>query len=240
MAKKSQTPVIAPKSAGKPAKKTDTKAKKPAAAAAAVKATIQVEAVDEDEQEDSEDFEDVDSDDDDEDDEYDGVTEEGMEKLMKLLGKDGLNDFDMEVLSSVAGGEDDDDEDEDEDGEDELEYGSGDGSQIGDDDDEEEDDDELDDEDEEEDVPAALKKVRAATSLRLSPRTYRLGIVCESFQMTTAQIEEQTADDLALDEVESNYSVDEDAVPARKVIINNRVSRACLLIRGGILQRKGK
>ena len=236
MAKKSQTPVIAPKSAGKPAKKTDTKAKKPAAAAAAVKAPIQVEAVDEDEQEDSEDFEDVDSDDDDEDDEYDGVTEEGMEKLMKLLGKDGLNDFDMEVLSSVAGGEEDDDEDE-------LEYGSGDGSQIGDDDDEEEGDDELDDEDEEEDVPATLKKVRtspSATSLRLSPRTNRLAIVCGSFQMTTAQIEEQTADDLALDEVESNYSVDEDAVPARKVIINNRVSRACLLIRGGILQRKGK
>lgn len=42
--------------------------------------------------------------------------------------------------------------------------------------------------------------------------------------MTTAQIEEQTADDLALDEVESNYSVDEDAVPARKVVVNNRVS----------------
>jgi hypothetical protein len=30
---------------------------------------------------------------------------------------------------------------------------------------------------------------------------------------------------LALDEVESNFSVDEDAVPARKVIINNQVSQ---------------
>jgi len=45
-------------------------------------------------------------------------------------------------------------------------------------------------------------------------------------QKTTAQIEEQTADDLALDEVESNYSVDEDAVPARKVVVNNRVCPA--------------
>lgn len=37
-------------------------------------------------------------------------------------------------------------------------------------------------------------------------------------------VAEQTAEDLALDELESNMSVDEDAVPARKVVINNRVS----------------
>jgi len=43
---------------------------------------------------------------------------------------------------------------------------------------------------------------------------------------TVAPVQEQTADDLALDEVESNFSVDEDAVPARKVIINNQVSQS--------------
>lgn len=138
----------------------------------------------------SEDLDDDVSDQDSEDDEFDGVTEEGMKKLMNLLGEDGLNEYDIDVLSSVAG-EGDEEEDDDEE---ELEYGSGDGSQeFEDEDDEEEDDEDADD-----------------TIIAKAP--------------TTAEIEPQTADDLALDELESNLSVDEDAVPARKVTINNRVS----------------
>ncbi|KAG7532168.1 hypothetical protein FFLO_03796 [Filobasidium floriforme] len=202
MAKKSQTPVAVAKSAGKPAKKVEVKAKKPAVATPTKTAVAPV-VTEEEGEENSDDLEDVESDDEDEDsdedDEYDGVTEEGMERLMKLLGKDGLNEFDMDVLSSVAGGEEEDDDDEAD--EEELEYGSGDGSQLGGDDDDEDEEDEEDEDmdDAEEDVPASLKT-------------------------TTAQIEEQTADDLALDEVESNYSVDEDAVPARKVVVNNRAA----------------
>jgi rRNA-processing protein EBP2 len=163
MAKKSQTPVAVAKSAGGPAKKVEVKAKKPAMTTPTKTAVAPV-VTEEEGEENSDDFEDVDSDDEDEDsdedDEYDGVTEEGMERLMKLLGKDGLNEFDMDVLSSVAGGEEEDDDDEAD--EEELEYGSGDGSQLdGDDDDEDEEDEEDEDmDDAEEDVPAALKTVR--------------------------------------------------------------------------------
>jgi rRNA-processing protein EBP2 len=163
MAKKSQTPAGVAKSAGKPAKKVEVKAKKPAAVTPTKTAVAPV-VTEEEGEENSDDFEDVDSDDEDEDsdedDEYDGVTEEGMERLMKLLGKDGLNEFDMDVLSSVAGGEEENDDEEDD--EEELEYGSGDGSQLGGDNDDEDEEDEEDEDmnDAEEDVPAALKTVR--------------------------------------------------------------------------------
>jgi hypothetical protein len=145
MAKKTQSPAV--KRAAKPANSTPTKAldakgKKPIKPA---KVAEVVEAKDgEDEHEDYEDYEDVPSDlDSDDEDETDGVTEEGMQRLMELLGKDGLNEFDMDVLSCVAGGEDDD----------ELEYGSGDGSQMSDEEDDEEDEEEGD----EDVVPASVR-----------------------------------------------------------------------------------
>ena len=148
--KSQRNPSIA---ASKSAKQPKKQVSKPAAAKSSAPAAVV--AAGNNEEENSDDFEDVesdiDSDDDDEDDEYDGVTEEGMKKLMELLGKDGLNEFDMDVLSSVAGGEEDEDEDEDEDDDEELEYGSGDGSQL---DDEEDDDEEMDDDEEETDGAA--------------------------------------------------------------------------------------
>jgi hypothetical protein len=50
-----------------------------------------------------------------------------------------------------------------------------------------------------------------------------LTVPSQVLKSTPAPIQEQTADDLALDEVESNFSIDEDAVPARKVVVNNKV-----------------
>lgn len=66
----------------------------------------------------------------------DGVDQEGMERLVKLLGEDGLDEFDRAQLRSMGGEEED--EDEDESGE---EGGSG---------DEDENEGEISDEDEDE------------------------------------------------------------------------------------------
>ncbi len=126
---------------------------------------------------------DVSSDDDDEEDEMDGVTEEGMEKLMALLGEEGISDFDRAQLEEMEDNEDDEDEEEDEEDEEVDE----DGLPL---DDESDDDEEMDDEEE----------------------------IEEEDQV---EGEEQ---DIALDDLESDLSVDEDAVPVRKVTINNRVS----------------
>ncbi|CAO1633977.1 unnamed protein product [Jaminaea pallidilutea] len=76
---------------------------------------------DEDESdEDDEDDEDDDDDDDDEDSESDedsdngGVSEKGMERLMKALGKDGLDEADLAQLAALRGEGDDEEDDEDE------------------------------------------------------------------------------------------------------------------------------
>jgi rRNA-processing protein EBP2 len=132
-----------------------------------------------------EDWEDEESEEEDEED--DGVTEEGMQRLMALLEKeDALDEFDMAQLGE--GSEDEeasDDEEEDEEVEEE--------------------DDEMDAQvDDEEDAPAP-KRVRISTEDDVHPAT---------------------EGDLALDDLESDLSVDEDAIPQRKVTKNNKVSRA--------------
>ncbi|EFI27140.1 hypothetical protein CC1G_14965 [Coprinopsis cinerea okayama7 len=56
----------------------------------------------------------VDEDDDEEssDDEFDGVDEEGMERLLKALGENGLDEFDQAQLESLHGGDEDSSEGE--------------------------------------------------------------------------------------------------------------------------------
>ncbi len=166
----------------------------------------------------SDDAEDSDEEDEDEDedDEDDGITEEGMQRLMKALGKDGLDAFDLAQLN----GEDDDDED-DEDDEDEEEE-------------EEEEDmgsEEEDDEDEDmdaDDLPAVsfltvLVRYRMSMTL-VTARTLTSPphIVTQSSSkpLTTEAL---LPDELPLDELDSDLSVDEDVVPKRKVVHNNRV-----------------
>lgn len=141
-------------------------------------------------EEDEEAWEDEDSED--EDDEDDGVTEEGMQRLMALLEKeDALDDFDMAQL-----GEGSDNEDESEDV-----------------DEEENDEDEDEDEDEEE---AEMDAETNGDETSAKP-TKRVRISTEE------EVQEATEGDLALDDLESDLSVDEDAIPKRKVTKNNKV-----------------
>ena len=126
----------------------------------------------------------------------DGIDQEGMERLMKALGEDGLDDYDRAHLIALHGTsdeEEDDDEAQEQDAESHSE--------------EEESVDEVEDEDEakseseidEEDVEEAGQ----------SPAE------------KNTEEEEDVDDGVALDEVES---VDEDVVPRQKVEINNTVS----------------
>ncbi|KAJ9096075.1 hypothetical protein QFC21_005440 [Naganishia friedmannii] len=122
------------------------------------------------------------------DEEDDGVTEEGMQRLMALLQKENaLDDFDMAQLGEGSDEEDEDNDEDEDDEEDEDVEGDDDAQMAGD-----------DDKDDVSEKPA--KRVRIS-----------------------GEDEVQAADenDLALDDLESNLSVDEDAVPQRKVTKNN-------------------
>lgn len=169
-----------PATTPKPKKQTPTKST-PVAKAPSPEPEVQA---------DEEDWEDEDSEEENEDD--DGVTEEGMQRLMALLEKENaLDDFDMAQL-----GEGSDEEDEEASDDDEEEEGD--------------DDDETDAQiDELADEPAKpSKRVRISTE---------------------EDVQSASEGDLALDDLESDLSVDEDAIPQRKVTKNNKV---CLAAKG--------
>lgn len=144
------------------------------------------------------------SDSEDEDDE--GVDEEGMAKMMQLLGEDGLDDFAEHQLSELGlgdeAGESDEDEDgnEGEDSEDEDESvatgDEGDRSDSG-----------WVDEDEEMEAPGSSK--------------VRLVEDGDENEDEEASEDEEEDNAVPLDEVSD---VDEDVVPRQKVVINNEVS----------------
>jgi rRNA-processing protein EBP2 len=175
------SPAATPKTKAKQAASSKTSTPVPVKAAKAP--TPEPEAAEENDEE----WQDEDSEDE-EDDEDDGVTEEGMQRLMALLQKENaLDDFDMAQL-----GEGSDEEDEDEDEDDEDDEGA-----------EDEDDAEMAGaEDKEEALEKPAKRVRIS-----------------------GEDDVQAADenDLALDDLESELSVDEDAIPQRKVTKNNIV-----------------
>ncbi|KAI5449441.1 rRNA-processing protein EBP2 [Naganishia albida] len=173
-----------PATTPKPKKQTPTKST-PVAKAPSPEPEVQA---------DEEDWEDEDSEEENEDD--DGVTEEGMQRLMALLEKENaLDDFDMAQL-----GEGSDEEDEEASDDDEEEEGD--------------DDDETDAQiDELADEPAKpSKRVRISTE---------------------EDVQSASEGDLALDDLESDLSVDEDAIPQRKVTKNNKA--ALEVLREGIM-----
>ncbi|KAH8113502.1 eukaryotic rRNA processing [Phellopilus nigrolimitatus] len=147
------------------------------------------------------------SEDEDDEDEDGGVDEEGMAKLMKALGKDGLDDIGNMQLGVLEGGEDDSEEDgsgEDEDGEgeedleDEVEGEGAEGSGSGE---------EGSDEDEDElEVSVDASKVKASKGT---------GGVKETEE------EEREEEEIALEDAES---VDEDVVPRQKLVVDNKVA----------------
>ncbi|KAJ3557163.1 hypothetical protein NM688_g1622 [Phlebia brevispora] len=84
--------------------------------------SIGVHAEEEEEEEDRDGEEEADSDEDEEDEDDADVDEEGMERLMKLLGEDGLDDVARSELEALVADEEISDEDDDED---EAEEGDG-------------------------------------------------------------------------------------------------------------------
>jgi hypothetical protein len=173
----------APAAAPSPAATPKTKAKQAAEPKATTPVSKKVAKAPTPEPEDAEVAEEeVESDDEDEED--DGVTEEGMQRLMALLEKEGaLDDFDMAQL-----GEGSDEEEE------------------GDSDDESDDEEEVAEMDVETNGDEASEK--PAKRVRIS---------------TEEGVQAATEGDLALDDLESDLSVDEDAIPQRKVTKNNKV-----------------
>jgi rRNA-processing protein EBP2 len=146
--------------------------------------------------------------------EGDGVGEEGLEKVMQLLGEDGLDEEGQMQLGMLNGdGDDDDDDDGDwEDGNGDLEDDSQ-ASEDGDEDSDLANSEDEEDEDEDEDEETSMKEkptVPKKTDLRKGN-----------------ELEEQNEEEegIALDDLsEANLSLDADAVPRQKVTVDNQVS----------------
>jgi len=117
----------------------------------------------------------------DEDDEDDGVDEEGMARLMKALGDNGIDDLGRMQLEALAGEEGGDEEESDEEDVSEDEEAGENDEGSDDDDDDDEDEDENEAEDNEKKVPA----------------------------------------DVAVDDADS---VDDDAIPQQKILVDNKVA----------------
>lgn len=161
----------------------------------------------------------------DEDPENGGVSEKGMKRLMQLVDEGDLDEFEIGKLAEMA--QDSDEEDE---GSDEGEEGS-EGEGLSDDEDveglegEEDDDDE---EDEEDDEDSEGEEEGEAMSGEESDDD-------EEEEQKPAQFVSSALqpDDLPLDDIASDVSVDEDAVPSRKVTISNGVSPSPLVYHTG-------
>ncbi|RXW24093.1 hypothetical protein EST38_g1764 [Candolleomyces aberdarensis] len=139
-----------------------------------------------------------DSEEDDEDEEDDdGVDEEGMERLLKALGEDGLDDFDKAQIMALNGTDSDEEERSGEEGSED----EGVGDEGASDDEEEDQSASEEEEDEEENAAKAAKS-------KMAPQAADDG-------------DEEDDEAIPLDEADD--SVDEDAVPRRKVEIDNKV-----------------
>ncbi|KDR83016.1 hypothetical protein GALMADRAFT_238776 [Galerina marginata CBS 339.88] len=131
----------------------------------------------------------------------DGVDEEGMARLMKLLGDDGLDELGQAQLDALAGDSDEDEEGSSVDGDEDIDDGD-----LGLDEENEEElilSDEEDEEDEDEDEDELDREV-----------------ISDSEHTVEAAGDEED-EEIPLDEVDS---VDEDAVPRQKVEIDNKVA----------------
>ncbi|KAJ2934764.1 hypothetical protein H1R20_g2353, partial [Candolleomyces eurysporus] len=144
-----------------------------------------------------------DSEEDDEDDDDDGVDEEGMERLLKALGEDGLDDFDKAQIMALNGTDSDEEEDSGEEGSEDEDV-----EQEGASDEEEDQSGSEEEEDEEENAAKPAKS-------KMAPQ---------------AADDEDEEDDEAIPLDEADDSVDEDAVPRRKVEIDNKVCNFCYLL----------
>ena len=131
----------------------------------------------------------------------DGIDQEGMERLMKALGEDGLDDYDRAHLIALHGTSDEE-EDDDEAQEQDAESHSEEEESVDEveDEDEAKSESEIDEEDAEEAGQSPAEK---------------------NTEEEDVDVDVDVDDGVALDEVES---VDEDAVPRQKVEINNTVS----------------
>lgn len=172
---------------------------------------------DSDDFEDIEDIEDIEDDteaevDDDNDSERDGSAS-GMKRLMELVGEEDLNDFERAQLALDEGSDEDDDEVEDEDAEE-----PGAGTQL-----EGIDEDGDDEEDEGGSVEAEIMDEVSTTQF---PYSFQLRQASKPKRVAfdeSAAFSEADSDAVPLDDMGSDVSVDEDAVPKRKVTANNKV-----------------
>ncbi|PWN47025.1 Ebp2-domain-containing protein [Violaceomyces palustris] len=187
----------------------------------------------------SEDDVDVDEDDDDSDAE-DGVSEKGLQRLMKALGDDGLTELDMAALRAARGEvEDEEDEEEEEDEEDEEEEEEEEDDDDEDDDEgEEEEDDEVDnedekdeageegDDDEEDGLPKVVPNKNGDT---LAASIARSGLVPveseeeEDGEEEEDEEEEGEEEEIAYEDLPDNVQLSEQAKASRKqrIKINN-------------------
>jgi rRNA-processing protein EBP2 len=140
------------------------------------------------------------SDDDDDDDDDDGVDEAGMNRLMELLGDDGLDEFGAAQLKALADSGIDDDENEA--GEDEASE-DGDESSASQSGASNQDEEEEEDHDEDKEISDSEHESRDNDE--------------EHAEQNEDEEEEEV---MALDDASS---VDEDAVPRQKIVINNTV-----------------
>ena len=133
-----------------------------------------------------------------EDEEGDDVDQEGLEKLMKMLDENELDDIAKQQLKALGSTENDDQEsDEDEEDEDENMDG--------------EEDDEEDNEDDGEGTSSKSGELEKSNQKEGDD---------DDEDVENGEEENWEEDGVALDDVES---VDEDAIPRQKIQINNKV-----------------
>lgn len=151
----------------------------------------------------------------DEDEENGGVSEKGMRRLMELVGEEDLDEFERARLGAegdeAGEGESDEEEGEEEEGE-------GEDGEF--DEDEDEEDEEEDEDEEEEDDEEMAEDVSYTEQLAQDLSSYGLIKGADDSILISAA----DPDALAIDEMGSDVSLDEDAVPMRKVTANNKVS----------------
>ncbi|GFZ45146.1 hypothetical protein JCM24511_02872 [Saitozyma sp. JCM 24511] len=133
----------------------------------------------------------------DEDPENGGVSEKGMMRLMELVGEEDLDEMELAQLAGATDEDEDEEDEEDEDAEG-LEE-------------------EEDEEDEDEEVEGAEALEDESDDEDEDAEDDEEAPVDNSILISAPE-----EDVLELDEVGSEVSVDEDAVPERKVMINNR------------------
>jgi rRNA-processing protein EBP2 len=138
--------------------------------------------------------------------EDDGVNEEGMAKLMELLGEDGLDELGQMQLDALGG-----DEDDSEDEEDGSEETAGKGENAG-----------VDEQSDEGEESESEEQGEGEEKTKLDGES-------DSSSDEESVEDAGEGEDIAEVALEDAESVDEDAVPRQKLVINNKVSDVTIM-----------